>query len=74
MAHAATRSEGTSPSARYQRLAERRGQQRAKIAVAHGILVRAFHLPSRHGPDPERGAPTLIASALTISATGSHGD
>jgi transposase len=56
MAHAATRTKGTYLSAFYHRLAARRGKKRAMIAVAHAIVVSAFHLLSRHEPDHERGA------------------
>jgi transposase len=49
-AHAAARTKGTDLSALSQRLAARRGKTRAIIAVAHSIVVRAFHLLSRHAP------------------------
>jgi transposase len=56
MAHAATRTTGTYASALYHRLAARRGKKRAMIAVAHAIVVSAFHLLSRHEPYHELGA------------------
>jgi transposase len=56
LAHAAARTEGTSLSAWYPRLATRRGRKRAIMAVAHAIVVSAFHRLSRHEPDRELGA------------------
>jgi transposase len=55
MAHAAARTKGTYVSALYQRLATRRGKKRAIIAVAHAIVVSAFHMLSRHEPYHELG-------------------
>jgi transposase len=43
-AHAASRSQATYLSAQYQRLAARRGRKKAIVAVAHSILVIAYHL------------------------------
>jgi transposase len=43
-------------SALYHRLAARRGKKRAIIAVAHSIVVSAFHMLSRHEPYRELGA------------------
>ncbi|PSN16636.1 IS110 family transposase [filamentous cyanobacterium CCP5] len=43
-AHAAGRKKNTYLQAQYQRLASRRGQKRAAIAVAHSILTIAYHL------------------------------
>jgi transposase len=48
LAHAAVRTKGTYLSALYQRLAARRGKKRAIIAVAHAMVVSAFHRLSRH--------------------------
>jgi transposase len=56
MAHAATRTKGTYVAALYHRLAARRGKKRAIIAVAHSIVVSAFHMLSRHEPYHELGA------------------
>jgi transposase len=56
MAHAAARSKGTYLSALYQRLAARRGKKRAIVAVAHSMVVSAFHMLSRHEPYQELGA------------------
>ena len=56
MAHAAARTKGTYLSALYQRLAARRGKKRAIIAVAHSLVVSAFHMLSRNEPYRELGA------------------
>jgi transposase len=56
LAHAAARTKGTYLSALYQRLAARRGKKRAIMAVAHAIVVSAFHMLSRHEPYQELGA------------------
>jgi hypothetical protein len=39
----------------YQRLAARRGKKRAIIAVAHSMVVSAFHMLSRHEAYEELG-------------------
>lgn len=56
-AHAAGRSRRTYLGAQYRRLAARRGRKHAAVAVAHSILVIAYHLLARDtrytdlGPD-----------------------
>jgi transposase len=55
MAHAAARTKGTYLSALYQRLAARRGKKRAIMAVAHAIVVSAFHMLVRHETYHELG-------------------
>ncbi|MCA1617559.1 MAG: transposase, partial [Acidobacteria bacterium] len=45
--HAAAHTKETFLAAQYQRLARRRGKKRALIAVAHSILVIAYHLIAR---------------------------
>jgi transposase len=55
MAHAAARTNGTYLSALYHRLAARRGRKRAIIAVAHSMVVSAFHMLSRHEAYQELG-------------------
>jgi transposase len=55
-AHAAVRTKGTYVSALYQRLAARRGKQRAIIAVAHSIMKSVFHMLSRNAPYHDLGA------------------
>jgi transposase len=56
LAHAAARTKGTYLSALYQRLAARRGKKRAIMAVAHSIVVSAFHMLCRNEPYRELGA------------------
>jgi hypothetical protein len=56
LAHAAARTKGTYLSALYQRLAARRGKKRAIVAVAHSIVVSAFHMLSRNESSRELGA------------------
>jgi transposase len=56
LAHAAARTKGTYVSALYHRLAARRGKKRAIMAVAHSIVVSAFHMLSRNEPYHELGA------------------
>jgi transposase len=56
LAPAAARPKGTSRSALYQRLARRRGKQRAIVAAAHAMVVSAFHRLSRNEPYQELGA------------------
>jgi transposase len=56
LAHAAAHTKGTYLSALYHRLAARRGKKRAIMAVAHSIVVSAFHMLSRHEPYHELGA------------------
>ncbi|HEX9597176.1 MAG TPA: transposase [Anaerolineales bacterium] len=46
LAHAAARTKGTYLAALYHRLAARRGKKRAILAVAHSIVVSAFHMLS----------------------------
>ena len=56
LAHGAVRTKDTYLSALYHRLAVRRGKKRAIMAVAHSMLVSAFHMLTRHEPDRELGA------------------
>jgi transposase len=55
-AHAAARTKGTCLSALYQCLAARLGKKRTIIAVAHSIVVSAFHMLTRDEPYREFGA------------------
>jgi transposase len=55
LAQAAARTKGTYLSALYQCLAARRGKKRAIIAVAHSIVVSAFHMLIRDEPYRELG-------------------
>ena len=43
-AHAAARTTGTYLAAQYRRLAARRGRAKAAVAVAHSILIIAYHM------------------------------
>lgn len=54
-AHGAARSKDTYLAAQYQRLAARRGKKRAALAVAHSILVIAYHVLQRRQPYRELG-------------------
>ncbi len=51
----AARGKDTYLAAQYQRLAARRGKKRAAIAVAHRILVIAYHVLRRRQPYRELG-------------------
>ena len=55
-AHGAAHTRGTYLAAQYHRLAPRRGQKRAIMAVAHSILVIAYYLIRRKEPYREMGA------------------
>jgi transposase len=54
-ANAAARSKGTYPAAHYARIKGRRGHKRAIVAVAHSILVIAWHLLTRNQPYTDLG-------------------
>jgi transposase len=54
-AHAASRTRHTYLSAQYHRLAGRRGKKKAIVAVAHSIVVIAYHLIQRKEPYRELG-------------------
>jgi len=55
VAHAAARTKNTYLAAQYHRLAGRRGKKRAIIAVAHSVLVIAFHMIQRKEPYQDLG-------------------
>lgn len=55
LAHAAARTKGTYLSALYHRLAARRGKKRAIVAVAHAMVVSAFHMLVRQESYHELG-------------------
>jgi transposase len=55
-AQAASHTRGTYLSAQYQRLAGRRGKKKAIVAVAHSILVIAYHIIQRKEPYRDLGA------------------
>jgi transposase len=54
-AWSATRKKGTFLKARYHRLASRRGKKRAIVAVAHSMLVSAWHMLTYQQPYQELG-------------------
>jgi len=54
-AWAASHTRDTYLSAQYHNLAGRRGQKRAIVAVAHSILVMAYHMLKHHQPYQELG-------------------
>jgi len=54
-AHAAGRTKDTYLSAQYHRLTGRRGKKKAALAVAHSILIIAYHLIKRNQPYRELG-------------------
>gem|GEM_PF-1574388 len=74
LAHAAAYTKGTYLSALYKCLAARRGKKRAIIAVAHSIVVSAFHMLIRDEPYRELGTITLITVGKPISSTSSRGE
>jgi len=55
-AQSAARTRHSSLGAQYRRLAARRGAQRAILAVAHAMLVIAYHVIARREPYRELGA------------------
>jgi hypothetical protein len=58
-AHGAARTKGTALAAKHKRVAARRGAKRAIMAVAHRILVIAYHVIARREPYRELGADYL---------------
>ncbi len=50
---------GTALAARYKRVAARRGAKRAIMAVAHRLLIIAYHVIARREPYRELGADSL---------------
>src|SRR5207237_9572355 len=55
-ASAAAHTRNTAFAARYQRIARHRGHKKAVVAVAHAILVTAYHLLARQVDYHEPGA------------------
>jgi transposase len=55
-AHAAARQKNNYLAAHYHRLAGRRGKKRATMAVAHSILVIAYHMIQRREPYQDLGS------------------
>jgi len=71
-AQVVARSKGNYLSAQYHRLAARRGKKKALIAVAHSMLVIAYHMLQRQEPYQDLGAnyfdqqnPNATAKRLT---------
>jgi transposase len=54
-AHAAARSKKTYIGAQYRRLAARRGTKKAEVALAHTILIIAYHVLTRKEPYRDLG-------------------
>jgi transposase len=59
-AHAAARTKDTYLAAQYWRLGGRRNDKRAAVAVAHSILVIAYHILDRGQPYAELGGDWLL--------------
>jgi transposase len=59
-AHAAARTKDSYLAAQYARLRGRRGPKKAALAVAHSILVIAWHLLSRGEPYTDLGADYFV--------------
>jgi transposase len=55
-AQAAGRTKNTYVGAQYRRLLTRKGKRRAAVAVAHTLLVMAYHILTRHEPYHDLGA------------------
>ena len=55
-AHGAMRTKDTSLRAQGQRLTRRRGKKRAVVAVAHSLLIMAYHLLQRREPYQDLGS------------------
>jgi transposase len=55
-AWAAARARGTYLSAQYRRISRRRGSKRAALAIAHRLLVIAYHVLRDHVPFADLGA------------------
>ena len=55
-AHGAGRTKNTYLGAQYRRLATRRGKKKALVAIAHSILVIAYHVLSRKEPYRDLGS------------------
>lgn len=55
-AWAASRTKNSYLSARYRRLAAKRGKKRAALAVGHSILIMAYHIVKERSTYNELGA------------------
>jgi hypothetical protein len=74
LAYAASRTKGTYPSALYQRLGGLPGKKRPIMAVAHMIVVTAFHIPSLNISCRELKPMTLMTISEHIFSTNSRGE
>ena len=54
-AWAASHTKKTYLAAQFRRLAAKRGKQRAIVAIAHSIVIAAFHILQRNEPYREAG-------------------
>jgi transposase len=68
-AQAAAHTKGTALAAQYHRIAARRGAQKAVIAVAHRLLVIAYHVILRHEPYHELGVGYVDRQRPAVTAT-----
>ena len=81
-AHAAARSKNTYLRAQYEQVKRRRGHKKAIVAVAHSILIAAYHILNDEGPyqdlggdyftrraDPDRIAKRLVAQLERLGHT-----
>jgi transposase len=59
-ARAAARTKGTYLASQYARIRGRRGPKQGAVAVAHSILVIAWHLLTRHEPYTDLGADYFV--------------
>jgi hypothetical protein len=55
-------------SSQYHRLAGRRGKKRAVMAVAHSILIIAYHMIQRREPYHELGCDTFDKRRTEVTA------
>jgi transposase len=67
-AHAAARQKNNYLAAHYHRLAGRRGKKRATMAVAHSILVIAYHIIQRRQPYQDLGSNYFDERQKTFTA------
>lgn len=56
----ASKTKGTYLKSKYSGLAARRGKKKAIIAIAHKILVSAYHILNNHEPYKELGENYLL--------------
>jgi transposase len=66
-AQAAARTKGTYLASQYARIRGRRGPKKAAVAVAHSILVIAWHLLVRQEPYTDLGADYLVQRQASLA-------